>query len=135
MNKTKAAAALVLRYLTARALFRRTDWDVPVNLECRIAGGVRALPGGVLLNEVALMPEPAILYDRKDPEFWAAIIGGDDNAIDIDGTELNEIREFVVSGECALPLPHRAHASWLSRFTDWVVGLSGAQPITSSRTR
>ena len=135
MNKTKVAAALVLRYLTARALFRRTDWDVPANLERKIAGGIRALPGGVLLNEVALMPEPAILYDRKDPEFWAAIIGGDDNAIEIDDTELNKIREFVVSGECALPLPHKTHASWLSRFTDWVVGLSGAQSVASSRTR
>ena len=52
MTKTKAAAALVLRYLTVRALLRRTDWEVPVNLEDKIAGGVRALPGGVLLNEV-----------------------------------------------------------------------------------
>ena len=79
MNKTKAAAALVLRYLTARALFRKTDWDILTNLERKIAGGIRALPGGVLLNEVALMPEPAIVYDRNDPEFWAAIIGGDES--------------------------------------------------------
>jgi hypothetical protein len=129
MNKTKAAAALVLRYLTARALFRKTDWDIPTNLERKIAGGIRALPGGVLLNEVALMPEPAIVYDRNDPEFWAAIIGGDDSAIEIDREELNEIREFVVSGECALPLPQQPHASWLSRFTDWVCGFSGAQPV------
>jgi hypothetical protein len=133
MNKTKAAAALVLRYLTARALFRRTDWDIPANLERRIAGGIRALPGGVLLNEVALMPEPAILYDRKDPEFWAAVIGGDDNAIEIDGEELKEIREFVVSGECALPLPHQPHTSWLSRLSNWVAGFPRSQSVVGSR--
>jgi len=79
------------------------------------------------------MPEPAIVYDRKDPEFWAAIIADDDNAIDIDHEELNEICEFVVSGECALPLRQQPHSSWLSRFTDCVVGLSGAQSVAVSR--
>ena len=78
MNKTKAAAGLVLRYLTVRALIRGRDWEIPANLEYRIAGGIRALLGGIVLNEVALMPEPAIIYDRKDPDFWTAIIGGDD---------------------------------------------------------
>src|SRR5436190_19050779 len=120
MNKTKVAAALVLRYLTARALLEERIGMSRRTSNAKSPGELGRLPGGVLLNEVALMPEPAILYDRKDPEFWAAIIGGDDNAIEIDDTELNEIREFVVSGECALPLPHKTHASWLSRFTDWV---------------
>ena len=60
MSKAEAAAGLVLRYLTVRALFRRTDWEVPANLHYKIAGGVRALPGGVSLNEVALMPASAI---------------------------------------------------------------------------
>lgn len=61
-----------------------------------------------------------------------AIIGGDDNAIDIDGEELSEIREFVVSGECALPLPQQPHASWLSRFIDWMIGLPGTQSVVES---
>ena len=78
MNKTKAAAGLVLRYLTVSALVGGRDWEIPANLEYRIAGGIRALPGGIVLNEVALVPEPAIIYDRKDPDFWTAIIGGDD---------------------------------------------------------
>ena len=65
----KAAAGLVLRYLTIRALFRRTEWEVPASLEDKIAGGIRAFRGGLLLNEVALMPAPAIIYDCKDPTF------------------------------------------------------------------
>ena len=129
MNKTKAAAGLVVRYLTVRALFRRVDWEVPVNLEYEIACGVRALPGGVLLNEVALMPAPAIIDDRKDPDFWAAIIGGDDNAIDIDPNELSELRDFVINGECALPLPRQSHVSWVSRLTHWLCRSWGTQPV------
>jgi hypothetical protein len=65
MNRTRAAAELVLRYLTARALFRQTPWEVPPNLEYLIGRGVRLLPSGVLINEVPLMPTPAIIYDRK----------------------------------------------------------------------
>jgi hypothetical protein len=133
LTKTKAAAALVLRYLTARALFRRTDWEVPANLEDKIAGGVRAFPGGALLNEVALMPAPAIIYDRKDPDFWTAIIGGDDNAIDIDPKELSELRDFVMNGECALPFPRQSRFDWVSRLTDWLPGIWGTQPIAKLR--
>jgi hypothetical protein len=133
LTKTKAAAALVLRYLTVRALFRRTDWEVPTNLEDNIAGGVRALPGGVLLNEVALMPAPAIIYDRKDPDFWTAIIGGDDNAIDIDPKELSELRDFVMNGECALPFPRQSRFDWVSRLTDWLPGIWGTRPVAKPR--
>jgi len=129
MNKTKAAADLVLRYLTARALFRRTDWEVPVNLEYKIAAGVRALPGGVLLNEVALMPEPVIIYDRKDPDFWTAVLAGDDHAIEIDLEELSEIRDFVLNGDCALPLPCRSRVSWGSRIRTLLLG---TRPVASS---
>src|SRR5437764_14565449 len=63
MNRTRAAAELVLRCLTARALFRQTPWEMPPNLEYLI---VRLLPGGVLINEVPLARTPAIIDDRKD---------------------------------------------------------------------
>ena len=132
MNKTKAAAALVLRYLTARALFRRTEWEVPANLEYKIAAGVRALPGGVVLNEVALTPEPAIIYDRKDPDFWTAIIAGDDHALQIDAAELSEIREFVMNGDCALPLPLQSRVPLVSRLATWLLGGSGTRRAESS---
>ena len=132
MTKTKAAAALVLRYLTARALFRRTEWEVPMNLEYKIAAGVRALPGGVVLNEVALMPQPAIIYDRKDPDFWTAIIAGDDHVLEVDSAELSEIREFVMNGDCALPLPLQSRVSLVSRFATWLLGLPVTKPVPSS---
>ena len=104
MNKTNAAADLVLRYLIARALFRGKTFRPPKNLEYQITGGVRYF-AGVLLNEVAMRSAPAIVYDRKDPDFWAAVIGGDDSATDMDPADLNEVRRAVLSGEGTLPLP------------------------------
>jgi len=58
----------------------------------------------VLLNEVTVRPTPAIVYDRKDPNFWVAVIGGDDSAIGMDPAELNEVRRAVLYDEGTLPL-------------------------------
>jgi hypothetical protein len=99
MDKVKVAADLVFRYVIARALFRGTVLQLPINLEHQIRGGVRYVAGGVLLNEVTLGRTPAIVHDRKDPDFWAAVIGGDDSAIDIDAAELDEIRRVVLHDE------------------------------------
>jgi hypothetical protein len=104
MNKTNAAADLVLRYLIARALFRGKAFRPPRNLEYQIRGGVRSF-AGVQLNEVTMRSAPAIVYDRRDPDFWAAVIGGDDSATGMDPADLNEVRRAVVSGEGTLPLP------------------------------
>jgi hypothetical protein len=109
MTKTKAAADLVARYLTARALFRRTPWEVPSNLEYLIGRGVRLLPDGVLVNEVPLQPAPAIIYDRKDPMFWSAIIGGEDGAIDMDPAEQEQVRQFVLDEDWTLPVMPSGH--------------------------
>ena len=104
MDKIKTAADLVFRYVIARALIRGTVLKLPVNLEHQIRGGVRYVAGGVLLNEVTLGRTPAIVYDRKDPDFWAAVIGGDDGATDIDQAQLNEVRRVVLYDEGNLPL-------------------------------
>jgi hypothetical protein len=58
-----------------------------------------------LLNEVTMGRTPAIVYDRKDPDFWAAVIGGDDGAIEMDKAQLNEVRRVVLNDEGTLPLP------------------------------
>jgi hypothetical protein len=97
MGKTKAAADLVLRYLIARAWFRGKPWEPPSNLEYQIGRGVRVLPGGVWINEIALKPTPAIIRDRQDPDFWAAVICGDDGAIDMDTAELAKWRNYVLN--------------------------------------
>ena len=102
MDKTKLAADLVFRYVVARAVFRGRVLKLPRNLEYLIRGGVRYVAGGVLLNEVTLGCRPAIVYDRKDPDFWAAVIGGDDSAIDMDTAELDEIRRVVLYDEGTL---------------------------------
>ena len=99
MDRMKVAADLVFRYVIARALFRGTVLQLPINLEHQIRGGVRYVAGGVLLNEVTLGRNPAIVHDRKDPDFWAAVIGGDDSAIDMDAAELDEIRRVVLHDE------------------------------------
>jgi hypothetical protein len=104
VTKTKAAADLVLRYLTARALFRQTPWEMPSNLEYLIARGVRLLPGGVLINEVPLAPAPAIIDDRKDRAFWSAIVGGEESAIDMPPAEQEQVRQFVIDENWTLPV-------------------------------
>ena len=104
MSKTRAAAALVGRYLTARALFRQAPWEVPANLEYLIRRGERLLPGGVVINEVPLTPSPAIIYDRKDPKFWSAIVGGEENAIDMPPAEQQQVRQLVLDDDWSWPV-------------------------------
>ena len=135
MTDTRAAAGLVLRYLTARALFRQTAWEMPSDLEWRIRRGMRLLPGGVVINEVLLMPAPAIIYDRKDPQFWSAIIGGETGAIDMDPDEQQQVRDFVVSDdEWSLPVPvtdDRPSGIWhkMSRFKNWLTSFFGSASL------
>jgi hypothetical protein len=105
MDNIKAAADLVLRYVIVRASFRGAVFKPPPNLEHQIRGGVRYLAMGVLLNEVTMGRTPAIIHDRKDPDFWAAVIGGLDSAIDMEPAQLNEVRRVVLYDEGTLPLP------------------------------
>ena len=104
MSKTKAATDLVARYLTARALFRQAPWEMPANLEYLIGRGERLLPGGVLINEVPLTSAPAIIYDRKDPKFWSAIVGGEESAIDMPPAEQEQVRQLVLDDDWAWPV-------------------------------
>jgi len=123
MNKTKAAADLVLRYLTARALYRQNALDMPPNLETLISRGVRSLACGVLINEIALKPSPAILYDRKDPRFWAAIIGGERGAIDMDPAEQEEVRQLVLIDDWTWPvLPSDSRPGAIERMRRFIFG-------------
>jgi hypothetical protein len=111
MNRTRAAAELVLRYLTARALFRQTPWEMPPNLEYLIGRGVRLLPGGVLINEVLLARTPAIIDDRKDPLFWSAIIGGEQDVIEMTPEEQEQVRQFILDENWTLPVMAWEHRS------------------------
>ena len=129
MDKIKAAADLVCRYVIARTLFRGTVLKLPVNLEHQIRGGVRYAAGGVLLNEVTLGRTPAIVYDRKDPDFWAAVIGGDDGATDMDQAQLNEVRRVVLYDEGTLPLPEERE-----ELAEQLIGGVAASALSNSVT-
>jgi hypothetical protein len=123
VTKTKAAADLVLRYLTARALFRQTPWVVPSNLEYLIKRGIRLLPGGVVINEVPLAPAPAIIDDRKDRAFWSAIVGGEESAIDMSPAEQEQVRQFVINEDWTLPVMSSRHPTARDRIAAMAAAL------------
>ena len=129
MNRTRAAAELVLRCLTARALFRQTSWEIPPNLEYLI---VRLLPGGVLINEVLLARTPAIIDDRKDPMFWSAIIGGEQEVIEMTPEEQEQVRQFILDENWTLPVMAWEHRSLRHKLT--VVGTALVGERSRGRT-
>src|ERR1700686_2770329 len=69
----------VIRYLIARARLRRGR-GIPsmTALEHELAHGYELLAGGVLVHPDA---NPPITADDQDPDFFHAIIEGDDGAI------------------------------------------------------
>jgi hypothetical protein len=106
----QATAAIVYRYMLARAWFRssklpRTAAGVGVTKESLaedMAQDRRLLGDGVLVYPLA---SPPIVGDDVDPDFLAAISGKDD-AIEIDGDQLKKLRDFVLhDGD----LPRRKH--------------------------
>ena len=135
MNRTRAAAELVLRYLTARALFRQTPWEMPPNLEYLIGRGVRLLPGGVLINEVPLTPTPAIIGDRKDPMFWSAIIGCEESAIEMSSEEQEQVRQFILDEDWTLPVIAWERRSLRQKFAAVGAALVGEQSMGQKRRR
>jgi hypothetical protein len=135
MNRTRAAAELVLRYLTARALFRQTPWEMPPNLEYLIGRGVRLLPGGVLINEVLLTPTPAIIGDRKDPMFWSAIIGCEESAIEMSSEEQEQVRQFILDEDWTLPVMAWEHRSLRHKLAAVGAALAGERSMGEKRRR
>ena len=99
------AAAILFRYMFARAWFRRDNlpetFTGPVRrgLEYEISRGVR-LFGGIQIDPSV---SNVIVADHGDQDFLAAINGGDD-AIKADANELDMLRRYVFTGEPALPM-------------------------------
>ena len=106
----EAIAAIVYRYMLARAWFRssklpRTAAGAGVTEETLaedLAQGRRLLGDGVLVYPGA---SPPIVGDDVDPDFLAAISGKGD-AIEIDPDQLAKFRDFVLRGG---DLPRRKH--------------------------
>ena len=112
-EKTKGAtAAVVYRYLLARAWFRsskllRTAAGLRVTQESLaedLTYGRRLLADGVLVYPPA---SPPIVGDDVDPDFLAAVTGKDD-LIEIDPDQLRKLRSYVLHGG---ELPGRKHAA------------------------
>jgi hypothetical protein len=69
------------------------------------------MPGGVLINEVLLARTPAIIDDRKDPLFWSAIIGGEQDVIEMTSEEQEQVRQFILDENWTLPVMAWEHRS------------------------
>ena len=99
------AAAILFRYMFARAWFRRDNlpetFTGPVRrgLEYEISRGVR-LFGGIQIDRSA---SSVIVADHGDQDLLAAINGGD-TAIKISVDDLDMLRRYVFTGEPALPI-------------------------------
>ena len=99
------AAAVLYRYMLARAYFRKDShpetFAGPVRrgLEYEISRGVR------LFGKIRIDPNasPVITSDAENPDFLAAITGRDD-AIEIAPDDLDKLRRYVLAGEPTLPV-------------------------------
>jgi len=108
---------------------------MPPNLEYLIGRGVRLLPGGVLINEVPLMPTPAIIYDRKDPMFWSAIIGGEQDVIEMTPEEQEQVRQFILDENWTLPVMAWEHRSLRHKLAAVGAALVGERNMGEKRRR
>jgi hypothetical protein len=95
-------AALVYRYLHARAWFRESKLPrasagqrvTPETLAEDLGQGRRLLADGVLVYPQASLP---VVGDDLDPDFLAAIAGRDDS-IQIETAQLEKLRSYVLRG-------------------------------------
>jgi hypothetical protein len=86
----------IIRYLIARARLRRGR-GIPslTALEHELAHGYELLAGAVLVHPDA---NPPIIADDQDPDFFGAIIGGDNGALlGADPAELTAWRSYVLN--------------------------------------
>src|SRR5205823_6529117 len=65
----------------------------------------------------------------KDPDFWAAVIGGDDGAIHMEPAQLNEVRRVVLYDEGTLPLPEERE-----ELAEQLIGGVAASALSNSVT-
>src|SRR5438309_10333312 len=100
---------LVWRYVEVWRRFRQLSdgYRSFANLEDDLAQGSGMFLCGLLVEAHS---GTVIIPDVKDPEFYAAIFGHDDNAVsDMTTEELQQARGYIIHGEGAVPI--RAHHS------------------------
>ena len=93
---------VVYRYLIARVGLRKADLPALFDLEYQMKHGLDRLTGGVVVNRSATQP---ITADEQDPAFYAAVIEGHAEAIEITPLDLEQTRNFVLYNKGSLPPP------------------------------
>ena len=93
---------VVYRYLIARVDLRKADLPPLSDLEYQMKHGFDRLTGGVVVNRNATQP---ITADDQDPAFYAAVVNGHAEAINITSLDLEQTRNFVLHNQGSLPPP------------------------------
>ena len=93
---------VVYRYLIARVGLRKADLPPLSDLEYQMKHGFDRLTGGVVVNRNATQP---ITADDQDPAFYAAVVNGHAEAINITSLDLEQTRSFVLHNKGSLPPP------------------------------
>jgi len=101
---------LVWRYVEVWRRFRRLadEYRSFAELEDDLAQGSGMFLCGLL---VEAQSGTVIIADVKDPEFYAAIFGHDENAMsDMTTEDLQQARGYIIHGEGAVPIRgHHSH--------------------------
>jgi len=93
---------LVYRYLIARVGLRKANLPSLATLDHEMKHGYQLLTGGVSVDRTA---SPPITADDQDPDFFAAVVRGNNGAIDLNLDDLEQTRRFVLYDQGSLPPP------------------------------
>jgi hypothetical protein len=93
---------LVYRYLVARVGLRKANLPPLASLDHEMKHGYQLLTGGVSIDPKA---NPPITADDQDPDFFAAVVKGNNGAIDLNPDHLEQTRRYVLYDQGSLPPP------------------------------
>ena len=93
---------LVYRYLIARVGLRKANLPSLATLDHEMKHGYQLLTGGVSVDRTA---SPPITADDQDPDFFAAVVRGNNGTINLNLDDLEQTRRFVLYDQGSLPPP------------------------------
>src|SRR3979490_2146712 len=102
MQMDEEQRRVVYPYLIARVGLRKADLPPLSDLEYQMKHGFDRLTGGVVVNRNATQP---ITADDQDPAFYAAVVNGHAEAINITSLDMVKTRTFVLHNKGSLPPP------------------------------
>jgi hypothetical protein len=104
-DQLASAVAMLIRYETAKAALYRAanDFRIPLaaDLTDRIAraDGHAVVEGGI---HVMTWMSPPVVADDDNPEFFRAVVWGEDNIVDIEPERLHALRRYVLNDDHGL---------------------------------